>query len=123
MDPIWQNDRCYLEIEPSEIPWFKLFTQTPYKEMSDVPPEIRFELFERLDAIERAMREYFQPDKINLASFGNQLPRVHWHIMARFTTDSFFPEPMWGKRQRNATLDLPPLAPFTQRLVTVMESL
>ena len=123
MKPIWHNEHFYLDIEPSEVPWLKLFTQTPYKEMSDVPPEIRFELFERLDAIERAMREYFQPDKINLASFGNQLPRVHWHIMARFAADSFFPEPMWGTKQRNSTLDLPPFAPFVEEIVRIMEAL
>jgi hypothetical protein len=35
---------------------------------------------------------YFNADKINIASFGNLLPQVHWHIMARFETDSYFPE-------------------------------
>jgi hypothetical protein len=38
---------------------------------------------------------YFNADKIDIASFGNLLPQVHWHIMARFETDSYFPEPMW----------------------------
>jgi hypothetical protein len=27
--------------------------------------------------------------------------------MARFETDSYFPEPMWGQKQREAQLDLP----------------
>jgi hypothetical protein len=44
---------------------------------------------------------------VNIASFGNLLPQVHWHIMARFETDSYFPEPMWGQKQRAAQLDLP----------------
>jgi diadenosine tetraphosphate (Ap4A) HIT family hydrolase len=48
------------------------------------------------------MLSYFNADKINIASFGNLLPQVHWHIMARFETDSYFPEPMWGQKQRAA---------------------
>jgi diadenosine tetraphosphate (Ap4A) HIT family hydrolase len=43
-------------------------------------------------------------DKINIASFGNLLPQVHWHIMARFETDSYFPEPMWGQKQRACSM-------------------
>jgi diadenosine tetraphosphate (Ap4A) HIT family hydrolase len=121
---IWQNDVLRLEMEPSEIPWLKLFTQNPYKEMSDVPAEVRFEIFERLDAIEREMIAYFKPDKINIASFGNYVPHVHWHIMARFESDSHFPEPMWGEKRRDAELShLPPLAPFIENVVKKMEAL
>jgi len=123
MQPIWQNDLLRLEIEPSDIPWFKLFTQHPYKEMSDVPAALRFEIFERLDVIERLLRDYFRPDKINLASFGNYVPHVHWHIMARFKNDSHFPEPMWGEKQREARLSLPPFAPFVEQLTEAMEVL
>ncbi|HHH72870.1 MAG TPA: HIT family protein, partial [Sulfuricurvum sp.] len=51
-----------------------------------------------------------------IASFGNMLPQVHWHIMARFKEDSYFPEPMWGEKQRDSRLDLPPIAPLMQLL-------
>ena len=56
------------------------------------------------------------PDKINIASFGNYVPHVHFHIMARFKEDSFFPEPMWGKKQREANLDLPSFEIFIDKL-------
>ena len=62
------------------------------------------------------MLDYFQPDKINIASFANYLPQVHWHIMARFAYDSHFPEPIWGRKQREADLDLPPMDRFVERL-------
>ena len=52
------------------------------------------------------MLSYFKPEKINIASFGNYVPHVHFHIMARFKEDSYFPEPMWGKKQRDANLNL-----------------
>lgn len=62
------------------------------------------------------MLAYYQPEKINIASFGNMLPQVHWHIMARFRDDSYFPEPMWGTKQRDAELVLPPMDPFIDSL-------
>ena len=41
------------------------------------------------------------PDKINLASLGNQVPHLHWHVIPRFADDAHFPQPIWGVRQRD----------------------
>ena len=112
MSIIYENESIKIEIENSEIPWLKIFTQEPYKEMSEVPSEIKFQIYELLDLIEVEMIEYFQPEKINIASFGNYVPHVHWHIMARFKEDSFFPEPMWGTKQKEANLSLPSFETF-----------
>jgi diadenosine tetraphosphate (Ap4A) HIT family hydrolase len=74
-----------------------------------------------LDITEKLILSYFNADKINIASFGNLLPQVHWHIMARFETDSYFPEPMWGQKQREAQLDLPSFEVFfTQQLFLLL---
>jgi len=121
MQPIYQNKSIRIEIEESEIPWLKIFTQHPYKEMSEVPSEVKFEIYTLLDIIEKEMIAYYTPDKINIASFGNYVPHVHWHIMARFKEDSFFPEPMWGSKQREATLTLPSFAQFCQQLTNKLE--
>ncbi len=118
---IYENPRLKIETEESEIPWLKLFTQYPYKEMSEVPAEIRFEIYDLLDIIEKAMITYYTPDKINIASFGNYVPHVHWHIMARFKEDSYFPEPMWGKKQRESTLTLPSFETFCQQLQSTLK--
>jgi diadenosine tetraphosphate (Ap4A) HIT family hydrolase len=116
MPPFYQTDTIRIEIEESEIPWLKIFTQTPYKEMSEVPAHIRKEIYALLDLIEKEMIAYYAPQKINIASFGNYLPHVHWHIMARFKGDSYFPEPMWGTKQRESRLNLPPMEKFLERL-------
>jgi diadenosine tetraphosphate (Ap4A) HIT family hydrolase len=116
MSVIYQNKNIRIETEESEIPWLKIFTNSPYREMSDVPAEIKFEIYTLLDIIEKEMIAYYAPDKINIASFGNYLPHVHWHIMARFSKDSYFPEPMWGKRQREGNLDLPSFEIFCENL-------
>ncbi len=113
---IWENEHLNIEIEKSEIPWLKIFTKVPYREMSEVPPAVRNDIYILLDSIEREMISYFNPVKINIASFGNYLPHVHWHIMARFEEDSFFPEPMWGMKQREAKLSLPSFTSFYEKL-------
>ena len=71
-----------------------------------------------LDIIEKEMISYFQPDKINIAQFGNYLPHLHWHIMARFEKDAYFPEPMWGTKQRESNLNIPPMDEFVNTLLS-----
>lgn len=116
MSIIYANTHIRIEPEKSEIPWLKIFTQHPYKEMSEVPSEIKFEIYDLLDIIEKEMLIYYKPDKINIASFGNYVPHVHWHIMARFKEDSYFPEPMWGTKQREGVLNLPSFENFCHAL-------
>lgn len=113
---IFNNKSINIEIEDSEIPWLKIFTNEPYKELSQCPKEVKEEIFNTLDLIEKEMLSYFNPQKINIASFGNYLPHVHFHIMARFKEDSYFPEPMWGKKQREANLNLPEFKPFFEKI-------
>jgi diadenosine tetraphosphate (Ap4A) HIT family hydrolase len=47
-------------------------------------------------AVERVLREALAPTKINLASLGNVVPHLHWHVIARFEWDSRFPAPVWA---------------------------
>jgi diadenosine tetraphosphate (Ap4A) HIT family hydrolase len=103
---IYQNDLVKVEIEEFEIPWLKIFTQDSIKEFSQCSQEIKLEILRVLDIIEKEMLDYFNPDKINIASFGNYVPHVHFHIQSRFKEDSYFPEPTWGKKQREMKLKL-----------------
>jgi len=113
---IFKNQFINIQIEKSEIPWIKIFTNENYKELSECPKEIKDEIYNTLDIVEKEMIKYFNPDKINIASFGNYVPHVHFHVMARFKNDSFFPESMWGKKQREAKLELPDFNKFYEIL-------
>lgn len=97
---IFENSYIKIEIEKSIIPWLKIFSQKEYKEFSECDKETKTQILEALNIIEKEMLAYFKPEKINIASFGNYLPHVHFHIMARFKDDPYFPEPMWGEKQR-----------------------
>ena len=113
---IYSNPLIFIERHESEIPWLKIFTQVPKKEFSECTPAEKNMIWEALDIIEKEMLSYFKPDKINIASFGNMLPHVHWHIMARFTDDSYFPEPMWGSKQREGLMRVAPMEPFEESI-------
>ncbi|MGE4295598.1 MAG: HIT family protein [Campylobacterales bacterium] len=113
---IYKGRHLRIEWHESAVPWLKIFTLHPYKELSECPPPVRADLFEALDLCERALLEYYRPDKINIASFGNYLPQLHFHVTARFKNDSHFPEPMWGVKQREGDLRLPDHGAFERIL-------
>lgn len=113
---IYTNSLIYIELHESEIPWLKIFTHTSHKEFSECSADEKAMIFEALDIIEKEMIEAFNPAKINIASFGNMLPRVHWHIMARFLDDDYFPEPMWGMKQREGFVLSLSMEPFLENL-------
>lgn len=72
------------------------------KEMTDLPAAERNEVMEAVWHVERAIREVMQPHKINLASFGNMVPHLHWHIIPRYTDDLHFPNPVWAQAKVTA---------------------
>ena len=64
--------------------------------MSDLNPDDAVKVMSAVLKIEQIIREVFNPDKINLASLGNVVPHVHWHIVPRYLNDSHYPNPIWG---------------------------
>ncbi|PHR59404.1 MAG: HIT family protein [Arcobacter sp.] len=120
---IYKNNDFYIEVHESEIPWLKIFTTTQYKELTHLPKPLRKKLYEVMEIIEEEMLKYYKPEKINIAAFGNYLPHVHIHVMARYKKDSYFPEPMWGKKQREGLLDLPAADLFYAQLLTKINTL
>ncbi|MDQ7044492.1 MAG: HIT family protein [Sulfurimonas sp.] len=120
---IYEDSEIYIEKEESEIPWLKIFTKEPFKELGDVPKPLRLKLFEVYDIIEHEMKRYYTPKKINLASFANMLPRVHLHVMARFEEDSYFPNPMWGEKLRESNLRLPDEKDFHKRVFNALNQM
>jgi diadenosine tetraphosphate (Ap4A) HIT family hydrolase len=70
------------------------------KEMTDLPAPDRAVLMEAVWRVEQAVRDVMRPDKINIASFGNMVPHLHWHVIPRYEGDAHFPNPVWGEPRR-----------------------
>ena len=113
---IWQNSNFFIEKHDSPLPWVKLFTKYKYKELTDIPFDLKMEMFGLIENIEEALIEFYNPDKINIASFGNMLPHMHWHIIARFKDDPYFPKTTWEEPVREFNLNLPPFNEFEKFL-------
>ena len=115
-DIIYEDKLVKVEIEVFEIPWIKIFTQEPIKEFSSCGAELRNYIMNIVNIVEILMIETFSPDKINISSFGNYVPHVHFHVQARFKNDSYFPEPTWGKKQREMNIKINNLEVFYKKL-------
>jgi diadenosine tetraphosphate (Ap4A) HIT family hydrolase len=97
-----------------DAPGFPAFYRVVWRahvaEFTDLSPADRLQCMEAVAGVEQVLRELLAPTKINLASLGNVVPHLHWHVIARFADDSHFPQPIWGVRQRD------PVPPIAERL-------
>jgi diadenosine tetraphosphate (Ap4A) HIT family hydrolase len=80
--------------------FYRLVWRDHVREFSELSREDRALCMEAVAAIEQSLREALAPTKINLATLGNVVPHLHWHVIARFDWDSRFPDPVWAAAQR-----------------------
>ncbi len=101
---VWKNDLAYLIDASDEIfPCFlRLVCRRHVKEMSDLSVEEQEGFWRMLRAVEETIIRRLQAHKVNYAQFGNMVPHLHWHVIARWRDDAFFPESPWGRQQREA---------------------
>lgn len=107
---IWHDQACrVIRVDDPFYPAFlRVIWRDHIREMSDLPPPDQRHLMNVVLAAEGALRSLLTPHKINLASFGNQVPHLHWHVIARHPLDRHFPEPIWGTPQRPGQALVPP---------------
>lgn len=101
---LWQDDFCRVVLadEPDYPGFLRVILNAHVKEMSDLASADQRRLLDVVLAAEAALREVMTPDKVNLASLGNVVPHLHWHVIPRFADDPHFPNPVWGERKRPA---------------------
>lgn len=104
---LWQDDRCrVMRVDGAEgvaFPGFcRVVWQAHVAELSELGEADRQHLLAVVNAVERVLRAVVQPHKINLASLGNVVPHLHWHVIPRWRDDSHFPAPIWATAQRSS---------------------
>lgn len=101
-DVVWESDLCRVVTvaDPDYPGYCRVILNQHLREMTDLPHDERIRLMEIVFAVETALRALYQPDKINIASFGNMTPHVHWHLIPRWRNDRHFPHPVWAQPQR-----------------------
>jgi diadenosine tetraphosphate (Ap4A) HIT family hydrolase len=101
-DALYRNDKLRVVlVDDAAYPGFcRVIWNAHVAEMTDLIPADRSLLMRTVCQVEAALREVLQPQKINLASLGNMVPHLHWHLIPRFTDDAHFPKPIWVSVQR-----------------------
>ncbi len=109
---VWEDADCrVIRVDDPAYPGFcRVVWRAHVAEMSDLAPAARARLMAVVIATETALRDLMRPDKINLASFGNMVPHLHWHVIPRFRDDRHFPESVWGAPQREGVVRAAPPA-------------
>ncbi|MGK2950767.1 MAG: HIT family protein [Thiobacillus sp.] len=107
---LWQDAFCRVVLadEPDYPGFLRVIVNAHVKEMTDLSAADQQKLMRVVFAAETALREVMAPDKINLASLGNVVPHLHWHVIPRFANDPHFPNPVWGQKLRDTPHAAPP---------------
>jgi diadenosine tetraphosphate (Ap4A) HIT family hydrolase len=100
----WRVIRVADEAFPA---FYRVIYQRHIAEFSQLELQEQQRCMRLVAAVEGVLLSELRPTKVNLAAFGNMVPHLHWHVVARFDWDSHFPQPIWGVRQRDVT---PPAA-------------
>lgn len=106
---LWSDAFCrVILVEDADYPGFcRVILNAHVREMSDLPAAERQRLMDVVFAVEAALREVARPDKINLASLGNVVPHLHWHVIPRWTADAAFPDAIWAPPRRAGAASAP----------------
>jgi diadenosine tetraphosphate (Ap4A) HIT family hydrolase len=99
---LWRRDACRVILAAeADYPGFCRVVWTAHvAEMTDLDPHERETLMAAVFGVEAALRSVLDPDKINLASLGNQVPHLHWHLIPRWRDDPTFPGAVWSAPAR-----------------------
>ncbi|HXZ48978.1 MAG TPA: HIT family protein [Usitatibacter sp.] len=103
---LWQNALCRVVLaeEPRYPGFCRVILARHAVEMTELAQAEREALMRVVFEVEAAVRETMHPDKMNLASLGNMVPHVHWHVIPRFRDDDHFPGPIWAAARRESVV-------------------
>ena len=104
----WQDaDWRLVRVDDAAFPGFyRLISNHHVAEFSELSFGARQRCMALLAWMETLVIQHLKPTKMNLASLGNVVPHLHWHVVARFDWDSHFPSPIWADAQRPSPPEL-----------------
>ena len=105
---VWRGDKfSVIVVDDANYPGFcRVIWHDHVREMSDLSRADRLLVNEAVFLVEEAVREVMRPLKVNVASLGNVVPHLHWHIIPRYADDAHFPAPVWAQAVRETEADI-----------------
>ena len=106
LDKRLENDSCLvIDLQLSQVrlvnnanfPWVIIVPRLKsIVEITDLTNEQYHRLNIEVLFVAKAMQRVFEPDKLNIATIGNKVRQLHYHVVARYKNDMCFPDPVWG---------------------------
>ena len=79
-------------MDDARFPWAVLVPALAgLSELTDLNPDQQGQLMAEIDQVSRALKTLTGCDRINVAAFGNMVPQLHLHVIARFRDDPAWP--------------------------------
>ena len=100
---IWSGVDCRIvQVSDPVLPGFcRVIWHRHVTEMSGLNQSQSGLLMRVVVGVEEIIASTMRPAKINLASLGNQVPHLHWHIIPRYDDDPYFPDSIWSEKRRD----------------------
>lgn len=84
-------------MDNKKFPWVVLVPRLAHvSEWIDLDREQQHQLSDEIAVVSHILKALTTPDKLNIATLGNQVPQLHVHIVARYKGDAAWPNPVWG---------------------------
>lgn len=106
LGPMLENDSIFIAdlglsqirlMNNANFPWVILIPRvTGVVEITDLTNDQYRMLNAEIRLAAKIMQIVFEPDKLNIATIGNKVRQLHYHIIARYENDPCFPETVWG---------------------------
>ena len=120
---LYQNEQLRVILVTDQalvLAYCRVIWQQHVAEMTDLSANERQALMDMVYFVESQMCHILQPQKINLASFGTMVPHQHWHVIARFSDDAYYPDSIWSQAHHQNIPSLP--TDWVQRLQTALNA-
>ncbi len=80
------------------FPWLLLVPMVADAvEWIDLSRDQQHQLADEITICSHFFQALVTPDKLNIATLGNQVSQLHIHLIGRYKGDAAWPDPVWGK--------------------------
>jgi len=90
--------------------------QEEFREIHDMDGETYLLMMGEVRLVTQVLARLYQADKMNVASFGNMVPWLHWHIIPRQIGDPGWPNTPWENPDDAIQADEQTLADHAERI-------
>jgi diadenosine tetraphosphate (Ap4A) HIT family hydrolase len=89
---------CNVRLMDNKLfPWVLLVPRVANAtEWIDLSREQQHQLSDEIAIVSHILKALVTPDKLNIATLGNQVSQLHIHLIARYKGDKAWPNPVWG---------------------------